>query len=133
MDTLSPKSAVLDNVNPTNILAELDLFLKFCKDGSVDDDIITDINIKTLAYIKKCQKQKSPRNITMTKRYLKDNELLAIPFDKGIGICVMDKKAYHSKLDQIISLPQFEKVLPKRKNEKEEQLESVKTLISIAH
>ena len=42
---------------------------------------------------------------------------MAIPFDKGIGICVMGKKAYHSKLDQIISLPQFEKVLPKRKNE----------------
>ena len=66
LDTLSlgPKSAVLDHVNPKNILAELDLFHKFCKDGSVNDNIFTDINIKTLAYIKKYQKQKSPRNIT---------------------------------------------------------------------
>ena len=88
LDTLSlgPKCAVLDTVNPKNILAELDLFLSFCKSNKVSDEIITDINIKTLAYIKKCQKQKSPRNIAMTKRYLKENNLLAIPFDKGMGI-----------------------------------------------
>ena len=54
----------------------------------------------------------------MTKRYLKEHGLLAIPFDRAIGICVMDKNTYHSKLNEIISLPQFEKVLPKRKNEK---------------
>ena len=91
MDTLSlgPKSAVLDKVNPKNILAELDLFLDFCKSNNVDDGMITDINVKTLAYIKKCQKQKEPRHIMTTKRYLKDNDLLAIPFDKGVGICVI--------------------------------------------
>ena len=132
------RCAVLDHVEPKDILAELNGLLSYCKEKEVEEETITDINIKTLAYIKKCQKQKSPRNITMTKRYLKDNELLAIPFDKGIGICVMDKKAYHNKLDQIISLPQFEKVLPKRKNEmhpvlKEEQtiIETLKTLKSI--
>ena len=139
LDTLSlgPKCAVLDTVNPKNILAELDLFLSFCKSNKVSDEIITDINIKTLAYIKKCQKQKSPRNIAMTKQYLKEDNLLAIPFDEGMGICVMDKSTYHSKLDKIISLPQFEKVLPKRKNEKhpvlkEEEIiiETLKTLKS---
>ena len=48
---LGPKSAVLDKINPKNILAELDLFLEFCKKQKVTDDIITDVNIKTLAYI----------------------------------------------------------------------------------
>ena len=54
-DTLSlgPKSAVLDKINPKNVLAELDLFLEFCKKQKVTDDIITDINIKTLAYNQK--------------------------------------------------------------------------------
>ena len=53
----------------------------------------------------------------MTKKYLKDNDLdlLAIPFDKGIGICVMKKETYHMKMDTIINLPQFEKVQKKRK------------------
>ena len=130
MDTLSlgPKSAVLDKVNPKNILAELDLFLDFCKSNNVDDGMITDINVKTLAYIKKCQKQKEPRHIMMTKRYLKDNDLLAIPFDKGVGICVMKKPTYHSKLDQIISLPQFKKVFPAKKTQNTQFSRKRKTL-----
>ena len=45
----------------------------------------------------------------MTKKYLKDNELLAIPFDKGVGICLMHKDTYHEKMNDIIRLPQFEK------------------------
>ena len=54
----------------------------------------------------------------MTKKYLKDNDLLAVPFDKGIGICLMKKDSYHSKMDTIINLPQFEKVTKVRKNQK---------------
>ena len=42
--------------------------------------------MEILAYIKKYQKQKPQRNITKTNRYLKENDLLAIQFDKGIGI-----------------------------------------------
>ncbi|XP_066929990.1 uncharacterized protein [Clytia hemisphaerica] len=73
----------------------------------------------------------------MTQKYLKDRDLLAIPFDKGIGICVMNKETYNKKLDDIIKLPQFNKVLPKRKNEKnptmkEEEVivEKLKSLLS---
>ena len=66
----------------------------------------------------------------MTKRYLKDNDLLAIPFDKGVGICVMKKQTYHSKLDQIISLPQFEKVFPARKNAKHPVFKEEENIIS---
>ena len=133
LDTLSlgPKSAILDKVNPKNILTELDLFLEFCKKNEVSDEIITDINVKTLAYVKRCQKQKEQRNIVMTKRYLKENNLLAIPYDKGIGICVMEKNVYQQKLDHIISLPQFEKVLPTRKNEKHPVLKEQERVVDI--
>ena len=54
----------------------------------------------------------------MTKRYLKDNDLLAVPFDKGVGICLMKKEDYCSKLNDILQLPQFQKVEKGRKNEK---------------
>ena len=61
MDTLSlgPKNSVLEKFNPHDVLAELDGLLSFCKDNNVTDDVISDINIKTIAYIKKC-KNKSP-------------------------------------------------------------------------
>ena len=138
METLSlgPRNSVLETFDQKDILTELDDLLRFCKKHDVEEQTMTDINIKTLAYIKKCKKQKPPRNVKMTQKYLKDNELLAIPFDKGIGICVMKSETYNSKLDDITNLPQFEKVLPKRKNEKnptmkEEELivDELKTLL----
>ena len=52
----------------------------------------------------------------MTKRYLKQKGLLAVPFDKGIGICVMTVECYKAKMMDIINLPQFEKYVPDRKN-----------------
>ena len=54
----------------------------------------------------------------MTKRYLKEHDLLAIPFDKGIGICLMKSTTYNYKLKNIFTLPQFEKYQPPRKNAK---------------
>ena len=61
---------MLTKFDQNDVLVQLDKFLSFCKDQKVDDEIITDVNIKTLNYIKKCSKQKTPRNIQMTKKYL---------------------------------------------------------------
>ena len=120
MDILSlgPRIAVIDVFNQNDVLAELDELLRFCKQRGVDDEILTDINVKTLTYIKNCKKQKNPRYNQMARRYLKENEILAVPFDKGIGICLMKTEVYSNKLDDIIKLPQFEKEVQKRKNEK---------------
>ena len=99
LDTLSlgPKNATLDRFNPKDILAELDDLLRFCKRNSVQNDTITDINIKTLTYIKKCKKMKTPRHLMLTRKYLNDNKLLAVPFDKGIGFCIMKMDKYQEK------------------------------------
>ena len=121
LDTLSlgPKNATLDRFNPKDILAELDDLLRFCKRNSVLNDTITDINIKTLTYIKKCKKMKTPRHLMLTRKYLNDNKLLAVPFDKGIGFCIMKIDKYQEKLDAILNLSQFEGIpTMKRKNEK---------------
>jgi len=70
-------------------------------------------------YIKICSKQRLPRNLKLTQKFLKNHELLAVPFDKGNGFCVMKAAAYESKLQKILDLPQFEKVVSTRKNEKD--------------
>ena len=72
---------------------------------NVENTVIYYINVKTLAYIKNCNKQKNPRNIQMTCRYLKENKLVAIPFDKVIGVCLMTVDTYNNKLKDIINLP----------------------------
>ena len=116
--SLGPRNAVLDQCDQKNLLAEVDGFLHFCAEKEVSGDIVTDINVKTLNYIKKCKKMKESRNVMLTKKYLKENELLAIPFDKGVGICIMKKQLYHEKMNAIINLPQFQKYVKPRKNAK---------------
>ena len=77
-------------------------------------DIINQINIGTYKYVKDCKDIKTPRHVEMTRKYLKEKELLAVPFDKGNGFCVMKKRVYNDKLHQIIDGKQFSKVKSKR-------------------
>ena len=102
---LGPKNSILTKFHKNEVLAEVDKLLKFCKAKKISDEIMTDINVKTLTYIKNCNKQKNPRNIQMTCRYLKENKLVAIPFDKVIGVCLMTVDTYNNKLKDIINLP----------------------------
>ena len=138
MQTLSlgPKNAILDQFDPKDILAEVDQLLNHCEKKNTPDEIITDINVKTINYIKKCKQTKPSRNVMMTQRYLKNNSLLAIPFDKGVGICLMKKETYFEKMNGIINLPQFEKTVNKRKNAKHpviKEEERVKDILKKLH
>ena len=55
----------------------------------------------------------------MTKKYLKEHNLVAVPFDKGVGFCVMKKETYQQKLDNILKLDQFKKEKNPRSNSKD--------------
>ena len=133
MDTLSlgPKNAVLEKFDDKDILVELDGLLNFCKEKGINDDIVTDINIRTLTCIKKCKKQKCSRNVQLTRRYLKDNDLVAVPFDKGTGICVMNVNVYQEKLMNILKSLQFQKLVPKRKSEKHPVVKEEERVIAL--
>ena len=41
------------------------------------------------------------------RKYLKDNGLLTVPFDKGVGFCVMKKETYEKKLKDLLQAEQF--------------------------
>ena len=64
--SLGPKNSVLNKFDPKDILMELDCFLEFCVEKHIPDEFITDINIKTLNYIKKCKNLKESRNVLLT-------------------------------------------------------------------
>ena len=42
--------------------------------------------------------------------YLKAKDLLALPFDKGCGLCVMKKSTHREKLDEMLNSDQFQKI-----------------------
>ena len=68
--SLGPRNPVLERFDQNEILAELDSLMEFCKNKNVDEETLTNINIKTLTYIKNCKKQKTPRNLMLTRQYL---------------------------------------------------------------
>ena len=43
------------------------------------------------------------------RNYLKNNQLVALPFDKGVGFCVMKKHTYYEKLTKLTESKQFER------------------------
>ena len=49
----------------------------------------------------------SDKGVAKARRFLKDNGLLAVPFDKGVGFCVMKKEAYEKKLKNLLQAEQF--------------------------
>ena len=51
--------------------------------------------------------------------YLRENKIKAVPYDKGLGFCLMSEKDYHDRLDKIIELEQFEFHEKTRINEKD--------------
>ena len=87
LDTLAlgPKNPVLDKFNEKEVSAEMDHLLNRLKSIGISNDVINDINVAAPKNIS-CSIQRAPRHITMTKRYLKDNGLLDLPFDKETGI-----------------------------------------------
>ena len=89
------------------MLAKMDLLLNHLQEQNVSNETISDINIATINYIKKCSKQSIPRNLIMTKKYLEKHNLLAVPFDKSNRICLMKSQAYENKLMDILKLKQF--------------------------
>ena len=67
------------------------MLLNNLQKSDVTNETINEMNIATLKYVKNCSKQKIPRHVKMTNRFLKENALLAVPFDKGTGSCVMEQ------------------------------------------
>ena len=55
----------------------------------------------------------------MTKKYLKEHNLLAFLFDKSTGICLMESQAYENKAMAILESKQFWKMEKACKNAKE--------------
>ena len=61
--------------------------------------------------------------------YLRDNALIAVPFDKGVGFCVMKESTYAETLEKVLDceqLRQLEKscdnILMKNENELNKEL-----------
>ena len=93
-----------------HFLAAVNNFLEELNRKKTDPEIINSITANAILYNIKCRKQKCDRILKKVKSYLKVNKLLAVPFDRGVGFCLMEKNEYYEKVNDIPAGLQFEAV-----------------------
>ena len=88
-----PKHPVRDEFNETHFLADIVFFsdLKNCK---VPGEAICEIEAVTKTYTKRVKQTLSDKGVEKARKYLKSNGLVAVPYDKCVGFCVIRKDTY---------------------------------------
>ena len=61
------------------------------------------------AYAKRVKQTPSDKGVEKARKYLKSNGLVAIPYDKGVAVCVMRKDTYENRLSDTLNSNQFSK------------------------
>ena len=59
------------------------------------------------ACAKRVKQTPSDKGVEKARKYLKSNGLVAVPYDKGVGFCVIRKDTYENKLSDILVSNQF--------------------------
>ena len=97
---MGPKYSIRDKFNETHFSADIDIFLSQLKNQKTSGETLCQIQAAAKAYAKNVKQTPRDKAVEKTRKYLKDNGLLTVPFDKGLGFCIIRKQTYESKLDQ---------------------------------
>ena len=91
-------------------MADIDFFLSQLKNQKTSGETLyCEIEAAAMAYAKNVRQPPRDKAVEKTRKYLNDNGLLAVPFDKGFGFCIMSKQTYESKLESLLQSAQFVK------------------------
>ena len=105
--SFGPKHAVRDKLNEIYFVADIDSFLSELKLNRIPGEKLCEIEAAAKRYAKNVKQIPSDKGVEKARKYLKDNGLLAVPFDKGVGFCVMKKETYEKKLKDLLQAEQF--------------------------
>ena len=90
-------------------MAHIEIFLSQLKKQKTSGETLYEIEAATNAYAKNVRQTPTDNAVEKTGKYFKDNGLLAVPFDKGVGNCIMRKQMNESKLESLFQSAQFMK------------------------
>ena len=102
-----PKHPVRDKFIEIHFLADIDNFLSKLKLKRLPGEKLCEIEAAAKRYAKNVKQTPSDKGVEKARKYLKDNGLLAVPFDKGVDFCVMEKETYEKKLKNLLQAEQF--------------------------
>ena len=99
--SLGPKHPIRDKFIETHFLADIDVFLSQLKNQKTSGETLCEIEAAAKAYAKNVRQTPGDKAVEKTRKYLKDKGVMAVPFDKKVGFCIMRKQTYESKLDSL--------------------------------
>ena len=93
--------------NEVCFLANIDSFLSELKLNIIHGEKYCEIEAAAKRYAKNVKQNPSDKGVEKASKYLNDNDLLAVPFDKVVGFCVMKKETYEKNLKDLLQTGQF--------------------------
>ena len=102
-----PKHPIRDKFNETHFSADIDKLIKTLRENGTDGKKLYEIEASKKWYAKTVRETPSDRGVVERAKFLKDNDILAVPFDKCSGFCVMKRQSYHKKLPDVLDWTQF--------------------------
>ena len=106
---LGPKHSFRDKFNETLFLADIDIFLSDLKNRKVPGEALCEIEAVAKTYAKRVKQTPTDKGVEKARKYLKSNGLVAVPYDKGVGFCVMRNDTYENKLSYTLDSNQCSK------------------------
>ena len=82
-------------------------FLSELKLNRIPGENSCEIEAAAKRYAKNVKQTPSDKGVEKARKYLKGNGLLAMPFDKVVGFCVMKKETHEKKLKDLLQAEQF--------------------------
>ena len=105
---LGPRHPVRDKLYEVHFLAEVDRLVRELREKNTDDEKLCEIELSAKWYAKNVSETPMDIRVKKANDFLKDQKLLAVPFDKGCRFCVMKQTTYSDKLNEVLSSSQFE-------------------------
>ena len=106
--SLGPKHPVRDKFNEVHFLADVNRLDRELRENITHGEKLCEIELSAKWYAKNVRETPMDRGVKKAKDFLKDQKLLAVPFDKDCSFCVLKQITYSDKLNEILSSSQFE-------------------------
>ena len=108
--SLGHKYPVRDKFTEVHFIADVDNFVRELRENKIEGEKLCESEASAKWNAKNVRETLTNRGVKKVHDYLKANDLLAVPFDKGCGFCVIKKSTYREKLDHVLNLDQFQKI-----------------------
>ena len=105
-----PKHPIRDKFRELQFLLDIDSFIRNLREIYVQGEKPFGIEAAAKWYTKIIRETPFDRALAKVQKYLRDNDLIAVPFDKGVRLCVIKKFTYAETLEKVLDCEQFRKL-----------------------